>query len=447
VVPASRPSAPEASFPRGFLWGAATAAHQVEGGNARSDWWHWEQLPGRINNGDRSGLACDHYLRYRDDFALLADLGHSAHRLSLEWSRLEPAPGLFDADAIAHYRDVLLALREHGLEPFVTLHHFTNPDWLANAGGWLRCEVVEAFARFVKRMVAEYRDLVRYWITVNEPTVYAFLGYVVGKRPPGYRNLGAAFSVLRQFVRAHARAYWSIKAASPDAQVGIAHHRFQLDPLRFRHPLDRLVTYLQLWLIDELYPAAIARGRKPHLGIGRPDPALATGCEDFIGVNYYTRARIRFDVRKPWLLFGRHVSPLAPGNTLKMENYPEGLYSVLLRTAARKSANDGMESPPIIVTENGVADRNDELRPAYLVQHLAAVHRAIGAGARVAGYLHWSSMDNFEWTEGFEPRFGLIAVDYGTLERRPKPSAYLYADIIRRNALTPELLARYAVGA
>jgi beta-glucosidase len=307
--------------------------------------------------------------------------------------------------------------------------------------------VVEAFERFVARMAAEYRDLVRFWVTINEPTVYAFLGHVLGTRPPGYRSLGAALSVLRHFVLAHGRAYWSIKAANPDAQVGIAHHRFQLDPVRLGHPLDRLVTHLQLWLFDELYPAAIARGRLPPLlRSGRPEPGLAGGCEDFIGVNYYTRARIRFDLRKAQMLFGRHLSDLAPGNTLKVEIYPEGLYRVLLRTAARKAACYGQHSLPIIITENGVADRDDELRPAYLVQHLAAVHRAITAGARVAGYLHWSSMDNFEWTEGFTPRFGLIAVDYATQERRPKPSAYLYADIIRRNSLSQEMLARYVAG-
>jgi beta-glucosidase len=434
------------TFSPDFRWGAATAAHQVEGGNVNNDWWRWEQQPGRIKNGDRSGLACDHYRRYPEDFDLLAELRHTAHRLSIEWSRIEPSPGQFDPEVIAHYRAVLTALRERGMEPFVTLHHFTNPLWLADAGGWLRPGVVQAFERFVTRMALEYRDYVRHWVTINEPTVYAYFGYVLGLRPPGVRNLRAALQVMRHFVSAHAHAYRAIKSVDPDALVGMAHHRTLLDPIRPRHPLDRLVARFRLWLMDELWPAATARGRVlGPLRLGRAEASVIGSYEDFIGINYYTRGRTRFDLRTPGLFFGREVLTQVPRNAVGWELYPEGLYRVLLRAAAVGRAHSGQSPKPVVITENGVADRNDELRPAYLVQHLAAVHRAIEAGVPVGAYLHWTSMDNFEWTEGFEPRFGLIEVDFNTQERQPKPSAHLYAEIIRRNALTAEMLERYPV--
>lgn len=423
-------------FPPGFLWGAAAAAHQVEGGNTKNDWWRWEQAPGHVAAGDCSGLACDHFRRYRDDFSLLAELGHTAHRLSVEWSRIEPRPGEFDPEAIAHYRDVLQALREHGLEPFVTLHHFTNPLWLADAGGWLRAEAVAAFERFVARVAAEYRDLVRYWITINEPTVYAFHSYHLGVWPPGRRSAAAALRVLRHLARAHLAAYRALKAANPDALVGVAHHLAVIDPARPASPADRAVAALWRRLLWELYPTAFARGA--------PWPArqATPPAEDFFGLNYYTRARVRFDPR-PGHLFGREVVLPAPRNTLGWELYPEGLERILLAQSAR-FRRQGRPGLPIVITENGVADVDDQLRPAFLVRHLAALHRALQRGAPVAGYLHWSSMDNFEWAHGFAPRFGLIAVDYATQERRPKPSAHLYAEIIRRNALSREMLERYA---
>jgi beta-glucosidase len=433
------------TFPKGFFWGAATAAHQVEGGNSNNDWWRWETNAGRIKNGDRSGLACDHFNRFQEDFQLLADIGHNAHRLSLEWSRLEPRPGEFDSEAIAHYARVLETLRKHDIEPFLTLHHFTNPLWLADAGGWLNPATIEVFERFVGRMVAEYRDLVRYWITINEPTVYAYHSYAQGIWPPGGRRLQAALRVLRHFVLAHGRAYRRIKEVDPDAQVGLAHHRTLLDPARPGHRRDRLIARLRQWLMDELYPAAIVRGRlPPPLGSGRPEPTLTGRCEDFVGVNYYTRGRTQFDPRQARVLFAREVFPDVARNTLGWELYPEGLYRVLMRTAGlATSIRVGEVARPIIITENGVADRDDELRPGYLVQHLEAAHRALRAGVPLAGYLHWSSMDNFEWAQGFEPRFGLVAVNYETQERRPKPSAELYADIIRANALSAEMVRRY----
>jgi beta-glucosidase len=424
-------------FPPGFYWGAATAAHQVEGGNTNNDWWRWEQGPGRIADASRSGPACEQYVRFREDIALLAEMGHNAHRFSVEWSRIEPRPGHFDREALAHYRDVLVALRALGMEPFVTLHHFTNPLWFADAGGWLRLEAISAFERFVRRVVSEYRDLVRHWITINEPTVYAHSSYFLGAWPPGDRSIPRAIRVLRMLSRAHVRAYRAIKSIQPDAQVGLAHHRSLVDPARPDHPIDRLLAGVWRWLLDDFYLPAFARGGVlPRLG-----PPLHT--EDFIGINYYTRTRLRFDPLSPATLFAREVQLPAARNALGWEIYPEGFERVIT-SAARRARRAGRPGTPIVITENGIADVGDQQRPAFLVQHLAAVHRALQAGARVIGYLHWSSVDNFEWAHGFGPRFGLIEVDYATQARHPKPSAHLYAEIIRRNAVTADILKRFA---
>ena len=423
------PDQPVLQFPAGFLWGSATAAHQVEGNNWNNDWWAAEEA-GRVPH--RSGLACDQFRRYPEDFALLSELGHNAHRFSLEWSRIEPSPGQFDVEAIAHYRRVIETARANGLEPLVTLHHFANPRWLAERGGWTRIEVVPLFERFARRVVHEYRDLVRYWITINEPGVYTSQGWVLGVWPPNRRNLREAMRVLRHMAYAHGRAYHAIHDEQPDALVGVAHHWRIFDPADPRRRGDRLIAAVRNRVMNLAFPIAIRHGRLiPPLGNGRVISWLAN-TEDWVGLNYYTRERDHFDPRLPHLLFGREMFADVERNQLNWEIYPEGLYRALMTIAPPGSGAN------VIVTENGVPepDDQDRIRPAYLVSHLAACHRAIQEGVHLGGYCYWSSLDNFEWAEGFEPRFGLVHVDYATQARTPKPSAYLYRDIIRRNGLS-----------
>jgi beta-glucosidase len=427
-------SDPALRFPDGFLWGSATASHQVEGNNANNDWWAAEEA-GRVPH--RSGAACDQFNRYPDDFALFAELGHNAHRFSLEWSRIEPRPGEFDPAALAHYRRVIETARANGLEPLVTLHHFTNPRWLADRGGWTRPDAIPLFARYARRVVREYRDLVRIWITINEPGVYASQGWVIGVWPPNRVSIPEAFRVLRHMALAHGRAYHAIHDEQPDARVGVAHHWRIFDPYDPRRRGDRLIAALRNRLMNLAFPLAIRRGRLiPPIGTGRRIPWLAN-TEDWVGLNYYTRERDRFDPRIPHLLFGREMFADVERNQLRWEIYPEGLYRALLAIAPPTSGAE------VIVTENGIPEPDDEdrLRPAYLVSHLAACHRAIQAGVRLRGYCYWSSIDNFEWAEGFEPRFGLVHVDFATQARTPKPSAYLYRDIIRRQGLSGDDLA------
>jgi beta-glucosidase len=419
------------------MWGSATAAHQVEGGNTNNDWWAAEQA-GRLPF--KSGLACDQLHRFDDDFALLAELGQNTHRLSLEWSRIEPRPGELSHEALDHYRRVLESVRAHGLEPIVTLHHFTNPIWLAERGGWHRREAVGLFARYAKRVVREYRDLVRYWVTINEPGVFASQGWILGVWPPHRPgDLRGGFGVLRNMALAHGRAYQAMKSVQPDARIGVAHHWRIFDPANPRRRGDRLIAAIRNRLMNLAFPIAIRHGRLiPPLGNGRVVPWLA-GTEDWVGVNYYTREHDRFDPRAARLGFGVEVLPKVERNQLGWEIYPDGLERALRAAAPPGSGRE------VMVTENGIPEpgAQDARRGSYLVQHLEAAHRALRAGVQLRGYVHWTSLDNYEWAEGFEPRFGLIHVDFETQVRTPKPSAYLYRDIIRRNGLSADDLARY----
>ena len=415
-------------FPENFLWGTATAAHQVEGGNHANDWWAWEQVPGHIKNADRSDPACEHYERFRTDFDLLRSLHQNAHRLSVEWSRIEPAPGEFSSTALAHYRDVLQALRDRGMEPLVTLHHFTNPTWIADAGGWDAPETAEYFARFAARVTNELGTLARSWITINEPTVIAYQGYLRGDWPPGKRDLGAAARVLVNLLRGHWMAYERIKSRHPELQLGLAHHLRVFDPARPFLPQDRAVAAAFNRVFSDTMLKSLRLGRLvfPLTRAGR-----ATGprhSQDFIGLNYYTRELVKFNHRYRAELFGERMLPAhALRSDLNWELYPEGLYRTLQSLRREKL--------PIYVTENGVADAQDAFRPEYLFTHVSAMLRAIEAGAPVRGYFHWTCFDNFEWAEGYSAKFGLIACDPVTQERRPRPSARLYAEICRLNAL------------
>lgn len=435
----SGPAIPARGFPDGFLWGAATAAHQVEGANDNNDWWAAEQA-GHVPF--RSGLACDHYHRYDQDFALLHELGHNAHRLSLEWSRIEPRPGELDHEALAHYRKVLESLRAHGLEPIVTLHHFTNPIWFSERGGWLQREAVGRFARYARRTVQEYRDLVRYWVTINEPGVYASQGWLLGLWPPNRVNdLRGCFTAMRHLAYAHGRAYHAMKQVQPDAQIGVAHHWRLFDPADPLRRTDRVLARIRNSLMNQAFGIGIRTGRLiPPLGTGQRIPWLAN-TEDWVGVNYYTRQVDRFEWRAARLGFGREQFPAVERNQLGWEIYPKGLERALRAAAPPRSGR------MVMVTENGIPepDGQDMVRPRYLIQHLEACHRALQAGVDLRGYFHWTSMDNFEWAEGTAARFGLVYVDFESQERTPKPSAHLYRDIIRRNGLSAEELAQHGV--
>ncbi len=389
-------------FPPGFLWGSSTAAHQVEGNNVANDWWAWEHTPGSSAK-EPSGDAIDHYHRYADDFALLSCLGQNAHRLSLEWSRIEPEPGEFSAAAIDHYRRVLGALADNGLTGFVTLHHFTLPRWFAEQGGWLARDAVALFARYCERVAADLGDLMPWACTINEPQIVAYFGHMAGYHPPALQNPKHWRQVTESLIEAHRAAVSALAAGAGSPKAGICLQLPDLVPARD----------------DEACRAACA-----ELQHAMADVYLEDLAGDFVGVQYYTVMRV-----DP-VLPGRFAEapPGAPLTLMGWEISPSGL-----RRALDTAARAGL---PLVITENGIATDDDAKRIDYLELHLQVAAQAIADGLDLRGYLYWSSFDNFEWAEGYEPTFGLVGIDRDNgLRRTVRPSARAFERLARSGRL------------
>ncbi|MGH2542296.1 MAG: glycoside hydrolase family 1 protein [Ardenticatenaceae bacterium] len=423
-------------FPKGFLWGAATAAHQVEGGNRNNDWWEWEQHPGATVDGSRSGAAAEWWTgRAEEDLRRAAAMGHNAHRLSVEWSRLEPSPGIFDEAAFARYGQILGTLRNLGMSSSVTLYHFTLPRWAARMGGWTWHELPDRLARFAGECVTRLGDLVDWWATINEPMILVYGSYLGTRWPPGAGSLAAGYRAAANLLRAHHAAYLVIKSRQPNAPVGIVTNMHAIEPSA-PGTLDRIAAGMQAWIMKGMTLGALERGTLgPPLSWRAERLPAGAGAVDWYGMNYYGRHLVRFDPSKADMLFGRHVhAGIASEEGDWGEVYPKGLTSGL-----RQLARYGK---PVFVTENGIFDNDDTLRPAYLLRHIRATHDAIQAGADVRGYFYWSLVDNFEWAEGWSTRFGLIEIDPVTQQRRPRHSAQVYEKVIRANGVMPELWQR-----
>ncbi|MDR7544037.1 MAG: family 1 glycosylhydrolase [Armatimonadota bacterium] len=416
-------------FPRGFRWGTATSAYQVEGNNTASDWWVWEQQPGRIAGGGRSGLACDWWRNAERDFDLMAALHQNAARISIEWARLEPRADRWDDAALARYLEMLRALRDRGMEPLVTLNHFTLPQWVAERGGWLWDEIAAAFGAYAGRIVRAAAPLVDSWVTLNEPVGYLVNAYLLGRFPPGRTSLPALARALGNSLRAHAAAYRAIHAAQPSARVGVAADLRPAMPANEGSPAQRWLARQLDHVVNWMYLDALASGRlSGPLGLAL-SVSEAARTMDYVGVNYYSCSRLAFDLRRPRALFVRHRPRPEAGMSDDgySEVYPNGLLAVL-----RRVRRYGL---PVFITENGLADADDDLRPRFIVEHLRRVAQAIAEGVPVLGYYHWSLVDNFEWADGWNLRFGLYHLDQTTQLRTQRPSAALYGEICRHNAL------------
>jgi len=420
------------TFPEGFLWGAATSSHQVEGNNTRNDWWDWE-VQGKVP--ERSGAACRHYEFFERDFDSAKALGHNAHRISIEWSRIEPLPGEWNEKEIEHYRRVILALRERGIEPVVTLHHFTNPIWFVRLGGWEAEQSIYHFERYVHKVAANLCGDVRFWITINEPLVLIYHGYLRGEWPPGEKP-ALIIRVFRNLMLAHDRAYAVIhgtyeKAGKPKPMVGLAQNIPHYAPCRRFSLFDRLSVFVNNLFTVQCFFKSLLGGMLYMPGLLREKlpwkPSL-----DFIGLNYYTREFVHFKGFRFPALLGElcsktHHRDTGYRNEMGWESFPEGLYRVLLKLRWFRL--------PIMITENGTCASEDNRRWEYLRSHIQAVAKAMEKGVPVLGYLCWSLLDNFEWARGFGPRFGLLEMDYKTQERRVRPSAGKFASVCRTNSI------------
>lgn len=401
------------AFPKGFLWGAATSAFQVEGNVSHSEWWEWEQTAQPPER--RSGLAANQYKLYEEDFDLAKSLGHNTHRLSLEWSRIEPKEGEFDTAAIKHYQKVLKALKDRGMTVMLTLHHYSNPAWFAKKGGWASFKSPFYFERFVKRVVPEIKDYVDLWITINEPGPYVYSAYWTRDFPPQKRSKWLFLKAFWNMARAHKRAYSAIHQFLPVAQVGIANGMTSYDAVHRHSFLESLATIVYDKITNHLF--YYLSGIKTH---------------DFLGLNYYFNFRISFngEARLPSLV--DITSSKKDVSDLGWEIYPEGIFNVILDFSDYHK--------PIYITENGIASTNDDRRVRFLISYLKEIYHAITYGADVKGYFYWSLIDNMELHRGFDPRFGLIEVDFETQKRTPRLSSRVYKEIIEHNGIPHYLL-------
>lgn len=411
----------DVNFPKGFLWGASTSAYQVEGGN-HSQWtvWElaraaqlaktadkryghlpkWDEIKAQVKDPNNyvSGRGVDHYSRYEEDFKLLKKLNLNTFRFGVEWSRLEPEEGQWNQEALDHYRTYIEKLREMDIEPVINLWHWTTPVWFAEKGGFNKGANLKYFDRFVAKITDEYGHLFRYVLTLNEPNNYISFGYQLGTWPPGEKNILHAGWTYWNLVRAHRRAYRIIKRRYPETQVGIA---AQLANIQAKHPhnlFDELSTKIMRYFWNWWFLRRIRRQ------------------QDFVGFNYYFSDYYTG-------LFKRE-NPKTPLNDMGWYMEPEGLYPLLLRIWSRYKK-------PIIVTENGVADAHDEYRRWWIEESIVAMERAMSEGVKIKGYFHWSLLDNFEWADGYWPKFGLVAVDreHG-MKRTIRSSAKWFADKI-----------------
>lgn len=409
-------------LPKDFLWGAATSSHQVEGNNrnnwsewekknakrladeARTKWsdWQKEKFPEMFNPENYiSGRACDHYNRYEEDFDLVKEGGHNAHRFSIEWSRIEPEEGKFNEAEIEHYRKAISALQERNIEPFVTLWHWTNPLWLEKRGGCASRKFPYYFSRYAKFVAKNLKDQIKFWVTLNEPTSVIAASYTIGIWPPQKNNLFIAWRLFNNFAKAHTQGYEAIHEISKNAQVGFANVLHSFEAYRESSWMDHLMKKAGIYIANKKFFK------------------MTLGFNDFLAVQYYFHNRFRFP--KKIRLGDKPVSDL------NWEIFPRGIYYIL-RWIKKYNL-------PIYITENGLADAADEKRTQFIKEHLFWIKQAMKEGADVRGYFYWSLLDNFEWDKGFWPRFGLVEIDYKTLERKPRKSFYVYKEIIKNNGL------------
>jgi beta-glucosidase len=385
-------------FPDSFIWGTATAAHQVEGGNVNNDWWDWEHKPGTLC-AESSGDACDSWHRWQQDIDIVASLGLSSYRFSVEWSRIEPAEGEWSHATIAHYRRIGAALLDRGIEPVITFHHFTTPRWVVAAGGWTEPTTADRFARFCERAAREMSPVLRRACTLNEPNVVSTMGYQFGLFPPGQTDAAQRDRANQTLVAAHRAAVAAIRDVAPGVLVG----------------LTLSMTDYQLAPGGEEMLADVRSHEDVFLD--------AVDGDDFVGVQAYTRMLIGPD---GWIGPERGVQTTVMG----YEYWPQALEATI-----RRAWEYTRGRVPIIVTENGIGTDDDGERMAYVRTALDGVLNCLADGIDVRGYTYWSLLDNFEWVLGYRPRFGLVSVDRATFVRAPKPSAHWYADVARTRQL------------
>lgn len=440
------------AFPDGFMWGAATASYQIEGGvhqdgRGVSIWDTFCRTPGKVFNGDTGDVACDHYNRWQSDLDLMAELGLKAYRFSIAWPRILPTgTGAVNQAGLDFYSRLVDGLLSRGITPFATLYHWDLPQPLQDAGGWPDRMIIEAFANYTDVISRKLGDRVKNWMTINEPWVVAFLGYGIGVHAPGVQSIPAYLSAAHNLLLAHGRAVQAVRAnVGVGARVGIvlnlSHIDAATDSEADKAAARREDGHLNRWFLDPVYKGSYPADMVELFGNAVPnaqpgDFELMSTPIDFLGINNYSRNLVAHS--DDGLFKTRAVHTDNEYTEMDWEVYPKGLYQLLMRV--HRDYNPGS----IYVTENGAAFADaiaadgkvhDERRVAFLRGYLTSAQQAIQEGAPLHGYFVWSLMDNFEWALGYSKRFGVVYVDYPTQRRIPKDSALFYADVIRRNAV------------
>jgi len=378
----------------------------------------------------------------------MAEMSQNTHRLSIEWSRIQPNPHSWSDDALARYREIIQKLREYNIEPMVTLHHFTLPLWAAEQGGWENEQSVQWFNTYVEKVIDALGDKVKLWCTINEPMVLVGMGYLLGRWPPKKRSLNDAYRVVINLARAHAAAYHTIHATYPDAQVGLAKHMVNWRPHRFWLPTDHLFSQLVNRVTNHAILDAVSRGTvkfplRRSLRIKETAKTL-----DWVGVNYYQRYRVGIRLWDSFrnLFPGFDAKILHTGTKPGMQKGPGEWGEIHPRGMLTSVRSVTRYGKPVYITENGIPDEHDEYRPAFILGHLFQLWKATQQNLDVRGYYHWSLVDNFEWTEGYDPRFrfGLIGVNFKNQQRSIRQSGKLFSEICNQNGFSAEMVAKYA---
>jgi len=442
-------------FPSDFIWGAATASYQIEGawdedGKGENIWDRFSHTPGKVENGDTGDVACDHYHRWQDDLKLMQDLGLNAYRFSVAWPRILPSgQGKINQAGLDFYSRLIDTLLEAKIEPHITLYHWDLPQALEDLGGWPERSIVDAFVEYTDLVSRILGDRVKNWITLNEPFVSAFIGYWEGRHAPGITDIDQAVKASHHLLLSHGKAVPVIRQNSFGAKVGITLNLTHAEPAS-PSLFDKKAAvwrdgFINRWFLDPLGGRGYPQDMVVNFGqimdfIHDGDLADIMVPTDFIGVNYYTRevcrsTEVSEEDNLPQITFrGDEITEM------DWEVYPEGIYKVLCRLYFDYDYRN------IVITENGAAfpekviddQVDDQDRLSYIKRHLIMTNKAIQAGVPVKGYFAWSLLDNFEWAHGYSKRFGLIHVDYQTLQRIPKSSAYWYKQVIKDNAVRDE---------
>ncbi|MFC4388735.1 GH1 family beta-glucosidase [Gracilibacillus marinus] len=438
-------------FPKDMKWGAATASYQIEGavnegGRGVSIWDTFSKTPGNVVNGDNGDVACDSYHRYKEDVQIMKELGIKVYRFSVAWPRIFPnGTGEVNKEGLEYYHNLIDELLANDIEPMCTLYHWDLPQILQDKGGWGNRETIDAFVAYAEVMFKEFSGKIKQWITLNEPWCISFLSNYIGVHAPGNKDLQLATQISHHLLVAHGKTVQKFRDLNVDGEIGIAPNTTWLEPYSNRQQdidaCNREIAWYLEWFMDPVFKGSYPQfmldwfaNKGVHLEIEDGDMEVIHQPIDFIGINYYTGHVARYKENES-LLDWELVELNYERTDIGWPIFPEGFYKVLCRI------KDNYGDVPIYITENGSCYNNevengrvkDVGRISYLEQHLTALHRAISSGVNIKGYLTWSLMDNFEWAEGYTMRFGIVHVNYRTLERTKKDSYYWFKQTIANN--------------